>query len=89
VGAGIHKRMGEVVQQMRKGEQAVGGVETISAASVAELEAIVRAVATAGAAGSPATEAHSVRWHSRGAESTPGHRAWGYAHEGPNPISLP
>jgi hypothetical protein len=37
--------MGEVVQQMRKGEQAVGGVKTISAASVAALEAIVKAAA--------------------------------------------
>jgi methyl-accepting chemotaxis protein len=61
--AAIQKQMGEVVQQMRKGEQAVGGVGEISGASLAALEAIVRssADATARARSIAATAAEQDR----------------------------
>jgi len=43
----IQKQMAQVVDQMRKGEQAVGGVEEISGASLAALDGIVRSSADA------------------------------------------
>ncbi|MBI1723520.1 MAG: GAF domain-containing protein [Gemmatimonadetes bacterium] len=45
--AAIQQQMAGVVEQMRRGEQAVGGVEEISSASLAALEAIVRSTADA------------------------------------------
>ncbi len=43
----IHRQVGEVVEQMRKGQVNVGGVEELSAAALEALEAIVAATAEA------------------------------------------
>jgi methyl-accepting chemotaxis protein len=44
----IHRQVGEVVEQMRRGEVNVGGVEELSAGALEALDAIVTATAEAG-----------------------------------------
>jgi methyl-accepting chemotaxis protein len=43
----IHRQVGEVVEQMRRGQVTVGGVEELSAGALAALDAIVAATAAA------------------------------------------
>jgi methyl-accepting chemotaxis protein len=43
----IHRQVGEVVEQMRRGQVSVGGVEELSSAALEALDAIVTATATA------------------------------------------
>src|SRR5256886_6533704 len=43
----IHRQVGEVVEQMRRGQVNVGGVEELSAAALEALDAIVAATAEA------------------------------------------
>src|SRR2546430_5602734 len=43
----IHRQVGEVVEQMRRGQVNVGGVEELSAAALEALDAIVAAAAEA------------------------------------------
>jgi methyl-accepting chemotaxis protein len=53
----IHGQVGEVVEQMRRGQVTVGGVEDLSAGALEALDAIVAATAEAGAHASRIAEA--------------------------------